>query len=91
MHARAISGAGLAGLCIVLAAVPLRKAAAQDQAAFFKGKTIRIAVGFPPGGSYDFYARLAGDMLKAHIPGLEAAIVATPPDIVKRASAAFGG
>ena len=91
MRAKALLRAVSFGLTIALSGLTAQFAAAQDQAAFFKGKTIRIAVGFPPGGSYDFYARLAGDMLKAHIPGLEAAIVATPPDIVKRASAAFGG
>ena len=31
---------------------------AQDQAAFFKGKTVRIIVGFGAGGGYDAYARM---------------------------------
>jgi tripartite-type tricarboxylate transporter receptor subunit TctC len=52
---------------------------AQEDGSFFKGKTIRILVGFPPGGAYDFYARLGADMLKAHIPGLESAIVENKP------------
>lgn len=33
-------------------------AQAQDQAAFFKGKTVRIIVGFGAGGGYDAYARM---------------------------------
>ena len=52
---------------------------AQEDGSFFKGKTIRILVGFPPGGAYDFYARLAADMLKAHVPGLDSAIVENKP------------
>ena len=36
---------------------------------FYKGKTITIVLGHPPGGSYDLYARLAADHLKRFIPG----------------------
>lgn len=32
--------------------------AQSDEAAFFKGKTVRIIVGFSPGGGYDAYARM---------------------------------
>lgn len=39
-----------------LAAAP--SSAQQDQAAFYKGKTVRIIVGFGPGGGYDAYARM---------------------------------
>ena len=48
-----IFAALLAGL---LSAAP---AAAQDAANFYKGKTVRIVVGFSPGGGYDIYARAA--------------------------------
>ena len=34
------------------------RAQAQDQAAYFKGKTVRIIVGFGAGGGYDAYARM---------------------------------
>jgi tripartite-type tricarboxylate transporter receptor subunit TctC len=44
-------------------------AAAQDAAAFFKGRTVRIVVGFGPGGGYDLYARLLAKHLGAHLPG----------------------
>lgn len=53
--------------------------AAQDQAAFYKGKTIRIMSGFPTGGSYDLYARFAAEILKKGIPGLENVIVENKP------------
>ena len=46
---------------------------------FYKDKTIRIIVGHPPGGSYDFYARLAADMLKVHVPEAKAVIVENKP------------
>src|SRR5262245_9768472 len=36
---------------------------------FYKGKTITIVLGHPPGGSYDLYARLAADHMKRFIPG----------------------
>ncbi len=34
-----------------------------DEAAFFKGKTIRLLVGFGPGGGYDVYARMIAPYL----------------------------
>jgi len=36
---------------------------------FYKGKTITILLGHPPGGSYDLYARLAADRMGKYIPG----------------------
>ena len=39
-------------------------AAAQDD--FYRDKTVKIMVGHSPGGSFDFYARLAAEMLKKH-------------------------
>src|ERR1051325_2911068 len=44
-------------------------AVAQPAAEFFKGRTIKIVVGFGPGGGYDLYARLLAKHLPAHIPG----------------------
>jgi tripartite-type tricarboxylate transporter receptor subunit TctC len=55
-------------------------AQAQDaQADFFKDKTVRVLVGHPPGGSYDFYARLAADMLRVYLPQAKAVIVENKP------------
>ncbi len=36
---------------------------------FYKGKTIRVAVGFAAGGGYDTYARAVAHHLGKHIPG----------------------
>jgi tripartite-type tricarboxylate transporter receptor subunit TctC len=41
----------------------------QAQASFFEGKTVRILVGFSPGGSYDLWARLIAHHMTKHIPG----------------------
>jgi tripartite-type tricarboxylate transporter receptor subunit TctC len=41
----------------------------QAQTAFFEGKTVRILVGFSPGGSYDLWARLIAHHMSKHIPG----------------------
>jgi tripartite-type tricarboxylate transporter receptor subunit TctC len=44
-------------------------AAAQTPEEFYKGKTIELAIGYPPAGSNDVYARLLGRHLGKHIPG----------------------
>jgi tripartite-type tricarboxylate transporter receptor subunit TctC len=41
----------------------------QAQTSFFEGKTVRILVGFSPGGSYDLWARLIAHHMTKHIPG----------------------
>jgi tripartite-type tricarboxylate transporter receptor subunit TctC len=65
---------------VILIALGIGWAAqAQSPADFYRGKTIRVIVGHPPGGSYDFYARLAADMLKAHLPEAGAVIVENRP------------
>jgi tripartite-type tricarboxylate transporter receptor subunit TctC len=66
-------------LMMGVAAFASKPAAAQSPADFYKGKTIHILVGHPPGGSYDFYARLAADMVKAHIPTVDAVVVENKP------------
>jgi tripartite-type tricarboxylate transporter receptor subunit TctC len=51
---------------VVGAATP---AAAQTPEQFYKGKTVTLMLGHPPGGSYHLYATLAANHLKKHIPG----------------------
>jgi tripartite-type tricarboxylate transporter receptor subunit TctC len=36
---------------------------------FYRGKTVRVIIGYGPGGSYDLYGRLAAEFLGRHIPG----------------------
>ena len=39
-------------------ALPLPSAAQDSEAAYYKGKTVRMVVGYGPGGGYDVYARM---------------------------------
>ena len=59
-------------------AAPVWGAAAYDEKAvadFYRGKTVRIIVGFSAGGGYDAYSRLIGRHLHKHIPGNPSVIV----------------
>ena len=53
--------------------------AQQSVEAFYKGNTINLYVGFSPGGSYDFYARLFAHHMGRHIPGNPLVVVQTMP------------
>ncbi|MDB5531907.1 MAG: tripartite tricarboxylate transporter family receptor, partial [Hyphomicrobiales bacterium] len=54
-------------------------AQAQDVAAFYRGKTIELNVGYPPGGSNDIYARAVARGIGHHIPGSPNVIVRNMP------------
>lgn len=45
------------------------------QESFYKGKTVRIVVGFSPGGGFDTYSRAIARHLGRHIPGNPSVIV----------------
>jgi tripartite-type tricarboxylate transporter receptor subunit TctC len=51
----------------------------QAQESFYKGKTIRIVVGFTPGGFYDRWARVLARHIGKHIPGKPEVIVQNMP------------
>lgn len=46
---------------------------------FYKGKTIRIVVGYAPGGGFDTYSRLIARHASRHIPGNPTVIVENMP------------
>ena len=46
---------------------------------FYKGKTVRIVVGFSAGGGFDTYARVLSRHLPRHIPGSPTIIVDNMP------------
>src|SRR6267378_3062118 len=50
-------------------AVPAPAHAQQSVADFYRGKTISLYVGFPPGGGYDLYGRVVAPYFARHIPG----------------------
>jgi len=60
-------------LLVAFVSTPL---AAQE---FFKGKTIRMVVGYAPGGGFDTFARLIARHLGRHIPGNPTVIVVNMP------------
>lgn len=49
------------------------------ESSFFEGKTIRIIVGYSPGGGFDTFARLMARHLKRHIPGNPSVLVLNMP------------
>ena len=75
----------LAGL---LCAAP---ASAQDAASFYKGKQVRVVVGFSPGGGYDIYARLLARYLGKHIPGNPTVVVQNMPGAASLKSVQYQG
>ncbi len=54
---------------------------------FYKDKTIRIVVGYSPGGGFDTFSRLVGRYLSAHIPGNPSVIVMNMPGAGSKAAA----
>ena len=62
-------------LCIMVFGIGFPKSIS----AFYEGKTIRIVVGFSPGGGFDVYARTLARHLPPHIPGNPTVIVQNMP------------
>jgi tripartite-type tricarboxylate transporter receptor subunit TctC len=61
-----------ASLSIMLLAAALSMPAgvrADPIADFYRGKTVRMIIGYGAGGGYDLYGRLAAEFLAKHIPG----------------------
>lgn len=52
---------------LMLAALPAPRVQAADGAGFFKGKTVRVVVGYNPGGGYDALARLLAPHLEKRL------------------------
>jgi tripartite-type tricarboxylate transporter receptor subunit TctC len=82
MTTRASSGRLLAAasaatvMCMALAGAPAR---AQSVEAFYKGRTVDILIGFPPGGSYDNFARLTAAHMGKYIPGNPSFVIKNRP------------
>jgi tripartite-type tricarboxylate transporter receptor subunit TctC len=53
----------------VMIAVAVSGAAADPVADFYKGKLIRVVVGFASGGGYDLYARVVARHIGRYVPG----------------------
>jgi tripartite-type tricarboxylate transporter receptor subunit TctC len=69
---KAMGEAIATGVAIGLAATVLLSAApteAQSVADFYRGKTLRMLIGYGPGGGYDIYGRLVAEFLPRYLPG----------------------
>ena len=71
MRALFVVSAGLIGL--------MSPAIGQDVEAFYRGKQVRIIVGFSSGGGYDQYGRLLARHISKHIPGAPNVVVQNMP------------
>ncbi len=60
----------------MLAAAPVQ---AQPVADFYRGKTLRMLIGYGPGGGYDIYGRLVAEFLPRHLPGSPAIVAQNMP------------
>src|SRR6516162_1904066 len=63
-------------VCACALAAASSAGAADPVADFYRGKSITLYVGFPPGGGYDLYARVFAPHFTSHIPG-------NPPIVIK--------
>ena len=48
---------------------------AENASSYYAGKTLKVIVGFSPGGGYDTYARMVARHIGRHIPGNPAVVV----------------
>jgi tripartite-type tricarboxylate transporter receptor subunit TctC len=78
-------------LLLVLPAVAASAAGAgaEDAGSFYKGKTVTVEIGVPPGGSFDAYARVFARHLGKHIPGEPTVVVSNMPGAGSRVAAAY--
>ena len=74
----ALRAAALPAALMMLVAL-IHPAAAESVADFYKGKTIKVIVGLPPGGVYDISARMMARHLGDYIPGHPNLIVQNLP------------
>jgi tripartite-type tricarboxylate transporter receptor subunit TctC len=72
----ALSAAAIMAAALSLAGHPSRAESVED---FYKGKSITITVGYTPGGSYDYYARVFAEHMGKYIPGAPTIIVRNQP------------
>jgi tripartite-type tricarboxylate transporter receptor subunit TctC len=57
----------LAAILMLLAVAPQSNADPIED--FYRGKSLRMLIGYGPGGGYDLYGRLVAEFLPRHIPG----------------------
>ncbi|MGE5537024.1 MAG: Bug family tripartite tricarboxylate transporter substrate binding protein [Gemmatimonas sp.] len=66
-------------IAVVASTIAGASATAQSVEQFYAGKTVTIGVGYPPGGTYDIYARVMANYIGDYIPGKPTIIVKNRP------------
>ena len=66
----------VAAQCLVAATIPAHADAVSD---FYKGKTLSLIAGFPPGGGYDTYVRVLARHFGRFIPGQPLVVASNMP------------
>src|SRR5580765_874185 len=64
-----MSGFAFLLLAILATSIPQHASAATAADSFYRGKTIRVLVGFAAGGGFDQYSRVIARHMPKHIPG----------------------
>jgi tripartite-type tricarboxylate transporter receptor subunit TctC len=74
-----------------MAAVILSSLTAQAEPIedFYRGKTLRMLIGYGPGGGYDIYGRLVAEFLPRHLPGKPTIIPQNMPGAGSFAAASY--
>lgn len=80
-----------AGLMLAVLVAPSIAAHAQTipDDGFYRGKTVRLIVGYGAGGSADLYGRTVAENWRRHIPGQPTIIVENMPAAGSKAAAAY--
>src|SRR4029453_8958689 len=73
---RLLSHAGTAAMCFLAATAAAHADAVSD---FYKGKTLSLIAGFPPGGGYDTYVRVLARHYGRFIPGQPTVVASNMP------------
>ena len=77
---RPYTRAGLVGVALSLfAMLAVQPTQALDAVDYFRGKTIKIYVGYGPGGGNDITARVFAEFFSKHVPGSPKVVVENMP------------
>src|SRR3954466_11490426 len=76
----------VAAQCLAAATIPAHADAVSD---FYKGKTLSLIAGFPPGGGYDTYVRVLARHIGRFIPGQPLVVASNMPGAGSLAAANY--
>ena len=79
LRRRALIALRAAALLAPVLALAAGSAAAETAEAFYRGKTLSLLIGYPPGGANDAYARLVARHLGQHMPGRPSVVAMNMP------------